>query len=241
MIGNKRDGFTLVELLVVVAIFSLTFLVGTGVFTNIQTFQRGVLARQRVAADGRYLLESMARTVRLGSIDYTYYRDPDGNGNFSDAIDLTNPTTILVVRDQLNVQTCYRINAAVIEIGTSCTAWTALTPSDLTIQQFDVRIHPRSNPYLPAPTASSDCKSTNFDPVNGICTCAAPPTDTINCFLDQRCVDTSAAAGVQGTCLNATIQPHVTITLLTQTANPTGGESARTRLQTTVTSRIYGQ
>ncbi len=238
MIGNNhRAGFTLIELLVVTAVFSIIFLVGTTAFTNIQAYQRGILARQRVAADGRYVLESLARSVRLGSIDYTYY---DANTMS------TNPNYVpreLAVRNSDNSSTCYYLaNQKLFQSavsGSNCTGGTQLTPDDLQVLNFGLRIIPKSNPYRPVPTAAGDCRAGNYD-VNGVCTCTTVGTDNSSCYLDQRCVATDVTPPPT-VCKNAVTQPEVTITLHTRSTNTGPGEQADITLQTTATSRIYAQ
>ncbi len=224
-------GFTLIELLVAAAVFSVLFLVGTTVFTRVQSFQRGILTRQRVVADGRYMLEAMARTVRLGAIDYAYYQ--------SNNINLSSPTDRLVIRDQLGNTTCYRLNSSAVETGADCVSTTALTPSDLLVQKFSLRITPRSNPYLPSPSSAADCRVPgNLDPDAKVCACTGV-ADTTSCWPDQRCLATGTTPAF--VCKNAVTQPQVTILLTTQSTNAAPGEQTRLSLQTTVISRVYGR
>lgn len=207
-IKKSGAGFTLIELLIVASIFAVAFLLATTVFVNVQSSQRGIAGRQRIVADGRYILEAMARTVRLGSVDYRYYRDPDGNGSASDAIDLTSPQETLAVRDQEGTQTCYRKSGTTLQIISrqsncfSTAAATNITPSDIQVTSFQVIISPRSDPYLGALSPGLDC-NVLLNPEGG-CPCddtlGQPPNieddiDTSSCLLDQRCVATGTEIG----------------------------------------------
>ena len=129
-----RRGFTLIEMLVVAAGFFLLFLIATTVFISVQSYQRGVSAKQRLAADGRYILEAMARSVRLGTIDYSFY------GN-----EVTVPTDQLAVIDSNGDTVCYHPNGPAIYIDDDCNGGEALTPSDLLVENFKIIIRHQSH------------------------------------------------------------------------------------------------
>lgn len=232
---RSRPGFTLIELLVVAAVFSLTFLIGTTVFTTTQRIQRQTLARQRVVADGRYVLEAIARTVRQTSIDYAYYQ--------SRSLNLSNPQSILATKDASGASNCYRLQGDLVEQATDCANWSdavAITPDDLTIRNFFVYIRPRSNPYALPPVQSSDCRVAppvagveGYDQAIGACLCV----DSTDCYDDQRCVTT---AGTK-TCQNATTQPHITLFIRSASLDAESEQPVELRFQTTVVSRVYGR
>ena len=246
---NMRRGFTLIEMLVVASVFSLLFLIATTVFTSVQSYQRGISAKQRLAADGRYILEAISRSVRLGTIDYSIY------GN-----DVTVPTDKLAVIDSNGDTVCYHLDSQAVYIDDNCNGGEALTPSDLLVENFEIIIRPRSDPYgappvpetsVPGvapgaePLVSSDCRNPggadNFDGSAAVCTCGGL-SDIASCWPDQQCVDTDpTSAGEAFICQNAPFQPTVTIVLRTRSTNTQPGERAESTLQTTVTSRNYGQ
>ncbi len=249
-------GFTLIELLIVAALFAVAFLLATTVFANVQSNQRGIAGRQQIVADGRYLLEAMARTIRLGSIDYHYYRDPDNDGNAGDAVDLAKPaqlgssapfTDILAVRDQQGNQTCYRWlgagnNLQTISGSANCNGtWTDITPADIIVTKFQIIITPASDPFLGTRT-SLDCKNVLGVTADGACPCSDTSggtqpdddTDTASCLPQQRCV---AISGGPEICLNVNKQPTVTLVLETKNNTTRSGEQSSIALQTTVTPR----
>lgn len=241
---TQRPAFTLIELLIVTAVFSLTALMATTVYTNIQTTQRKVESRQRVTADGRYLLEAIARSVRTGRINYAAYPS-------------TGPTTpdfLLSTIDTVNQVTCYQLNGTQIETKqlaagtTSCAAggaWSSITPADLRVDEFKVYITPRSDPYRATPVAAANCRvnpattdlsgniTAGFKAATGACICQA----AADCWIDQTCV--TPVAGASKVCSNANTQPQVTIFVKTSANAPAGEQRSTTTLQTTVTSRIY--
>lgn len=70
---RSRDGFTLVELLVVLGIFSTVVVSASDIFLLVSRAQRKVYALERTQADARYTMEAISREIRTGRIDYAAY------------------------------------------------------------------------------------------------------------------------------------------------------------------------
>ncbi len=66
----KNKGFTLTELLVTVAVFSLVILTMSSVAIVIVKSQRRILVLQPAQETGRYLLEAIAKDIKLSRINY---------------------------------------------------------------------------------------------------------------------------------------------------------------------------
>jgi prepilin-type N-terminal cleavage/methylation domain-containing protein len=78
LLGNRltaQKGFSLMELLVVLGIFSTVVASATDIFMMASRAQRKVFALERTQADARFSMEAVAREVRTGAIDYDYYGD----------------------------------------------------------------------------------------------------------------------------------------------------------------------
>lgn len=82
MIGDRiirdRRGLTLMELLVVMGIFSMTVAMTSSIFLLSNQAQRRVLAVTAGQADLRFALEAIVREVRAGAIDYATYEASGG-------------------------------------------------------------------------------------------------------------------------------------------------------------------
>ncbi|MFA6603412.1 MAG: type II secretion system protein [Patescibacteria group bacterium] len=63
-------GFTLMEMLVVLGIFSTVVISATDIFMMSSRSQRKVVALERAQADARFTMETISRVVRTGQIDY---------------------------------------------------------------------------------------------------------------------------------------------------------------------------
>lgn len=235
-------GFTLIELLITAAIFSTAALLATTVFSNIQSTQRRVQGQQRVNADGRYVVETIARSIRTGNINYAM---------FTNSFVSSNPTNIISTIDQNGSITCYRLNGDKVQIYPNAPAdcpdnssWIPFTPDDLQVEALSFFIQPLSDPRRPLPRADTDCNISpvsdtgipptiiaGFDPNVGACICR---TDA-DCFNGTSCVTASS----KKICTNPNVQPHVTIYIKTSSKTTSVGEQAKSSIQTTVTSRLY--
>ncbi|HTM68421.1 MAG TPA: prepilin-type N-terminal cleavage/methylation domain-containing protein [Candidatus Binatia bacterium] len=70
---NAARGFTLMELLVVLTIFSTVVVSASDIFLLANKSQRKVFGLERSQADARFTIEAIAREVRNDTIDYAYY------------------------------------------------------------------------------------------------------------------------------------------------------------------------
>lgn len=66
--NKNSSGFTLVELIIAVAIFSLVTATAVGLLTSALRVQRRSIAIQNIQDNGRYLLELMAKEARMSEI-----------------------------------------------------------------------------------------------------------------------------------------------------------------------------
>lgn len=96
-------GFTLLEMLVVLGIFSTVVASATDIFLMSSKAQRKVLAQEKVQADARFTLEVMAREARIDTIDYAYYAGAGG---------IVNPVSELAFIDPTNTPIRFKISDA---------------------------------------------------------------------------------------------------------------------------------
>jgi len=206
---KKQSGFTLLELLMVAAIFSIVALIAVDLFFTVAKLQKRVTAIQRVESDARFTLEAMAREARMGMVDYDYY--------LANAIDLTTKTDILATRDQDSNLTIYKYqkdyqraeNDIILICAISPTEaqdkcdiapgqpnnkWEQVTPRDIRITNLSFYITPAKDPFV-------------FD-------------DETGAYLSNT-------------------QPMVTLVLQSRSTSREQVSVVYTNFETTVTSRIY--
>ncbi len=210
MLQDKK-AFTLVELLMVLAVFSTVTIMTAGIFVASTRAQKKVSELQKIQGDARYTFEAMVREIKSARVDYGYYQDPDGIPATNDAIDLSNPLGVgsngwggvntptkvalaLIRSDGTSVR--FREESGVNCLASPCitvstnggSTWVALTPEGIAVQKLVFVVTPVVNPY-------------------------------------------SSSTGVG--------QPVVSLQLATATTNPKQVEVARTTYQTTIVSRQY--
>lgn len=90
MIGNKNShtGFTLIELVVAVAVFASMITVVSSIFINSVSSQRKNIGQQDVLDNARYILENMGRSIRQ-----SFIISPNGSGS---SLIIEHPTEKLI-------------------------------------------------------------------------------------------------------------------------------------------------
>jgi len=78
---NNSAGFTLVEILMATAIFAVASVIVCGIFINASNLQKQISNYQKLQNDGRYIIEKIAKEVRVKDVVLVYPSD--------------NPTTTL--------------------------------------------------------------------------------------------------------------------------------------------------
>jgi prepilin-type N-terminal cleavage/methylation domain-containing protein len=71
--GAGQRGFTLMEMLVALGLFSMVLAAATDIYLMAGRTQRKAFSMERLAADARFALEAVVREARTGEIDYGYY------------------------------------------------------------------------------------------------------------------------------------------------------------------------
>jgi len=259
MLGNNRKkieraGFTLLEIVVVLAIFSILAVIVTDVFMLTLKAQRQTVKRQTTAATIRYVVETIARQIRTSEIDYTAY-----------ASGINNPANTLILRDQNGTQYQYATanGKAIVTVTTGGSA-PAVTqadltnPDDTTIIRLNFYITPVADPFSDErcagttalngcqPTAKSCTVTDESAAQNGFCCCQAA-ADCATGYCDfssgahqaytQYCASGPSEPG--GLCRPANQQPRVTIVAAFESLGEKPEERKTMYLQTTVGSRIY--
>lgn len=91
----NRKGFTLVEMLVAVSIFSVVVTASTDVFIRAQRSNRQASALEKVQDTTRFILTRIAQDIRTGSIDYAYYLNPVNGLILSDSKTIVKSDAII--------------------------------------------------------------------------------------------------------------------------------------------------
>lgn len=251
--SHLPTGFTLLEIVVSAAVFSVAMLVAVGLFVAVTQVQKKTQSLSKVQGDARFALELMAQSVRVDGLDYSYYLDSNDEGQRSDyAVNLTSTAASeLVTKNNQGQRRFYRhydpgsgyvigvceqdtINATENGRCTTNANFTVITPANVLVEIFKVWIRPASDPYDLPPKSNGDCKNTNYDSTRGVCSCTAATVAT-DCFRGQTCDERAGASF----CARANDQPRATIVIKSSGGSARQQEKAEVTLQTTVASRMY--
>lgn len=219
-------GFTLMEVLVAVGVFSIASLIATGVFLVATNTQRNATAAQKLQDDTRFTLENVARTVKYGIVDYAYYGKHLTDGTCEPAsvpgciLDLDDAavngkTDVLALRDPKGNSTRYRFFT---DNGT------------LKLHICTVTVVSSNTGFIPDdPDKCEDAANWHV---------VTPDTIEVvsSAFYLYPFADPFALQN-DGTYLND-VQPRVTVVLQTQSATPLP-ERLRISAQTTMVTRTY--
>ena len=138
-----RRGFTLIEMLVVMALFMTLMLVVSDIFLSVSLVQRKTLAREQGAKEMQFVLEQLAQAIRLNKINYSHYKLPlTGQVEDLALIDADQKETIYTLTSTgcaVSVTECIKKSVAGVEA--------IISPSNVNIEELKFSILPLVDPY----------------------------------------------------------------------------------------------
>ncbi|MCC7357443.1 prepilin-type N-terminal cleavage/methylation domain-containing protein [Candidatus Uhrbacteria bacterium] len=147
MIGNKRAGFTVIEMMVAITIFSTIAVIMAQTFVSFNNLHRRIAFSAVLGQDARFLNELLVRESRNKLIDYSAGTLPPVSNTLS-----------LISRDgtqtaQFSIQTAASGNCGTS--GVNCIAfsndagitWNQITSNKVDVQQFDIIVRPSTDPF----------------------------------------------------------------------------------------------
>ncbi len=150
-----RSGYTLIEMVVTVGIFSLAFVTIAAIFIGFTTAQSRATVSQKTLNEGNYLLEAMAREIRMNAIDYNC----DGWNVATDRkMICLKSSNGLPIRFSFTAptgqQTTGELYVCKGTASDSCLTspgssgeWVSLRPSFMSIPTMSFQLFPYSDPY----------------------------------------------------------------------------------------------
>ena len=142
-----KKGFTLIEMIVVLAIFSVATVVIVDIFMMASRSQRRTLTVQKIQSEARFSMEAIAREARMDMIDYAFY-----GGTINEI-----PTSILALRDQDDNQIIFKKSSEDCPSGTDqCLVvsidgganWASITSKGVRVVSLNFYIAPTVDPFL---------------------------------------------------------------------------------------------
>ncbi|MEK7652499.1 MAG: type II secretion system protein [Patescibacteria group bacterium] len=135
----KNNGFTLVEMMVAVALFSVVMVIGVGSLLSMINANKKSQSLQLVMSNLDFAIEDITRTMRVG----TNYHC--GSGDIREPKDCNGGSSYIAFEstggdpNSINDQIVYRLNGAQIEKSTSggaSNSFIAITAPEITIESL---------------------------------------------------------------------------------------------------------
>ncbi|MFZ5391063.1 MAG: PulJ/GspJ family protein [Patescibacteria group bacterium] len=152
----KSAGFTVMELVVVLGVFSIVVILVTDIFFIITRAQRSLVASQAVQRDMRFVIESIVKDVQQGLVDYSYYQSQVPAVNLKDPITgQILPQSVLALVDNTGRAVRYRFvdaqsgQPARLEISRGVSGnWDSLLSDDVILIVVRFYLVPSTDPFL---------------------------------------------------------------------------------------------
>lgn len=136
-------GFTLVELIVAIGIFSIVMLIAVGALLSMINANRKAQALKLVMNNINFAMENMVKDIRVGT---TYHADIT-SGSITSPQDGVNASSFAFEKsggdpDTSNDQVAFRLSGGSIERSNDGTAsWTQITSSDVNIEELGFNVY----------------------------------------------------------------------------------------------------
>lgn len=174
MIGSRQmysnqqkalPGFTFMEMIIVVALFSVLTMATSDIFMRTVTTQRKTAALQRLQDDVRYLTQKVTAELQAGSLEYSAYENArECNAGTASSIKPVQGNAILAIRrfDGTHLYITKSDSVCVNEQSTPClaisedgTTWTSASSRNVTIDSLLFYISPDKDPFIYCDSSSA--------------------------------------------------------------------------------------
>lgn len=153
-------GFTLMELLVVLGLFSTVVVTASDIFLLANRSQRKLFGLERTQADARFTMEAITREVRTGLIDYGYYAGRGSPLVVPDAelalIDGANTKVRFQLSDSGNDAACAdAASKPCLLVSVGGGAPSAVTPKGVMVRNVKFYVAPLADPNVLDPNTGA--------------------------------------------------------------------------------------
>lgn len=137
-----KSGFTLIEMIVAIALFLVLIIAVSQIFLSVVLVQQKTLDEHRTVQDLQYNLEQMAQEIRLGKIYFEHYSLPLVSA--VDDLFLINGDTRIIFKKDSSIcqppsENCLVRNVDGVE--------TVISSPDIDIEKLNFYISPPDSPY----------------------------------------------------------------------------------------------
>lgn len=147
---QSRNGFTLIEVVIVLGIFLMASTALMGIFLSANKASQRTVALARTGSDARWVMEQMVEEIRLASIRY----GGSAIATPSQELHLTTPTGETLdywLRDSEVICGARDIACVAFSRDGGATL-TSMTPPSTNVRQLDFYVTPTSDPFIDGAT-----------------------------------------------------------------------------------------
>lgn len=144
---HSLPAFSLLEMLLVVTIFSIAMLIVTQTFSSFTRLHRKIANQSVLTQDMRFTLELLVRTVRNRALSYSV---PIQASDSQIRLQQENGVDMIIRRSAVGEAVCGdAANIACLVLSTDGgTTWAPLTAKHIHVEQFDVYVRPTQSPFV---------------------------------------------------------------------------------------------
>ncbi len=146
-----NKGFTLMEVVVAMALFVVAVVLLVDIFTVTQKTQIKLSGKTRVQADARYVMEIIARYARNYRIDYDYIVNREGGEPIPAQLTYLplrdEADNLILFESSTSANVCPSGVSECLAIQRNNSAWASITPAGVNIQSISFFISPRQDPF----------------------------------------------------------------------------------------------
>lgn len=128
--SKNKSGFTLIEMLVAMAIFIIVIGVYMSIFVSTTKMHAKIIAIQKVQNEIRYVTETLSSNIRMGTINYNYY----------DEERTSNPKTTLALIDNAGSTIFYKAEGGTFKTSNDAFSWTNISYGNIYFNRMDFYI-----------------------------------------------------------------------------------------------------
>lgn len=146
MTGAKRPGFSLMEMLIVITLFSLMMLVVTQTFSSFNLLHRKIANKAVVSQELRFAMELLVRVTRNHEISYS---PPPASRASELHLLQPNGPEMAIKRSSVGDPVCGDLpTVACLVLSTDGgLTWVPITGKKIHVEQFDVYVRPSASPF----------------------------------------------------------------------------------------------
>jgi prepilin-type N-terminal cleavage/methylation domain-containing protein len=151
--NNNELGFTLMEIVVGLAVFSIALISLTDIFLLSQRTQNKLVGETRIQADARFVMEVLAREIRMNTINY----EAVDSGDLADPLILPylplkdlEGNTLMFIATSSDSGICEAGATNCLAVKRNNSAWASITPRGVNVISAKFYIYPATDPFSTA-------------------------------------------------------------------------------------------